>query len=405
MRGVLLIIDGLGDLPVAALGGETPLEAARTPVLDRLASNGQCGLVDPIEPGQVPNTHSGAGLLLGMSPSQADRLHRGPVEAAGVGMTVRPGDVALRSNFATLRRLDGHFEVIERRAGRISEGTEELAAMFQSLDLGDGISATLRSTEQHRGVLLLSGPGLDFRVTDTDPGDRLMPAALPACRALRAEAGVAAEKVNRFIFEAHRRLADHAVNRARIAAGKTPANGVITRGAGAVLKLDNLLRQRGLRAGVVSGCNTVRGLGHLFGFTVVRDERFTGALDTDLDAKVATAISMLDQCDVVFIHIKAPDVCAHDRQPLAKRDFLERLDRALGPLAEMSLVVAVAADHTTDSNTGFHTADPVPALLHVPASDSPGNAVEFGEAWCRDGPLGRLVSQDFLMRFVRAVTG
>jgi 2,3-bisphosphoglycerate-independent phosphoglycerate mutase len=403
MKGVLLIIDGLGDLPIPALGGKTPLEAARTPVLDRFASDGLCGLVDPIELGTVPNTHSGAGLLLGMLPGQAHKLHRGPVEAAGLGMQLQFGDVALRANLATVRRVNGGFEVIDRRAGRISEGTEELTAIFQAFDLGDGVTATLRPTEQHRGVLLLSGPGLNHCLTDTDPGDQPMPVSLPACRAQRQDAEIAAEKVNRFLAEAHRHLAVHAVNRARIAAGKVPANGVITRGAGAVMDLDNLLRQRGLGAGVVSGCNTVRGLGHLFGFTVVQDERFTGALNTDLDAKVAAAISLLEQCDVVFIHIKAPDVCAHDRQPLAKRDFLEKLDHALEPLARLPLVVAVAADHTTDSNSGYHTADPVPALLHVPGSGLPEHKVEFGESWCRGGPLGRLVSHDFLVKFVQCL--
>jgi 2,3-bisphosphoglycerate-independent phosphoglycerate mutase len=403
MKGVLLIIDGLGDLPIPALDGKTPLEAARTPVLDRLAAGGLYGLVDPIEHGTVPNTHSGAGLLLGMLPGQAHNLHRGPVEAAGLGIPLQTGDVALRANLATVRPVNGGLEVIDRRAGRISEGTAELTATFQAFDLGDGITATLKPTEQHRGVLLLSGPGLDYRLTDTDPGDQPMPVRLPACRAERPEAVIAAEKLNRFLAEAHRHLAAHAVNRARIAAGKVPANGVITRGAGAVMDLDNLLRQRGLGAGVVSGCNTVRGLGYLFGFKVVRDDRFTGALNTDLDAKVAAAISLLEQCDVAFMHIKAPDVCAHDRQPLAKRDFLEKLDHALEPLAQLPVVVAVAADHTTDSNSGYHTADPVPALLHVPGFGPPARNVGFGERWCRGGPLGRLVSHDYLLKFVQSL--
>jgi len=103
----LLIIDGLGDLPIPELGGKTPLEAADTPVLDRLAGEGLYGLVDPIIPGEIPNTHSGAGMLLGLLPEQADRLKRGPVEASGAGRVLKAGEVACRAAFACRGRRHG----------------------------------------------------------------------------------------------------------------------------------------------------------------------------------------------------------------------------------------------------------------------------------------------------------
>ena len=125
----LLIIDGLGDLPVPELDGKTPLEAAYTPVLDRLASGGLYGLVDPIIPGEIPNTHSGAGMLLGLLPEQAGRLKRGPVEASGAGRVLKAGEIAIRANFATLETRDEALWVTDRRAGRITAGTDELAAV------------------------------------------------------------------------------------------------------------------------------------------------------------------------------------------------------------------------------------------------------------------------------------
>ena len=404
----LLIIDGLGDLPNPELDGKTPLEAAHTPVFDRLAMTGRYGLVDPIFPGEIPNTHSGTGMLMGLLPEQADGLHRGPVEASGAGRVLSTGDVAMRANFASVEDQNGKLLVTDRRAGRITSATDELAAVLTDVDLGDGISASLVPTDQHRGVLVLSGPGLDAAISNTDPGDGKMPATLQTCLPLSANAEFTAAKVNRFIAEAHRRLVDHPINIARVAKGKPPASGIITRGAGAHIELDNVLRPLGIKAAMVTGCNTVRGVSRIFGFDAIVDPCFTASMDTDLHAKVAAVDSALQDHDMVFLHVKAPDICSHDRQPLAKRDFLQRLDAALAPLLDTGIVIAIAADHTTNSNTGFHTADPVPALIWQPGSgqsdarqtDVP---VKFGEAACRQGNMERQLSNDFLMRVLRTM--
>jgi 2,3-bisphosphoglycerate-independent phosphoglycerate mutase len=397
---VVLIIDGLGDLPNAVLGGLTPLEAARTPVLDRMAGAGCYGLVDPILPGEIPNTDSGVGLLLGMLPAEAGLLHRGPVEAAGAGRPLQAGEIAVRANFATLEDRPGGLWVADRRAGRISEHVEELAEQVNGIDLGDGVRADFRSTDQHRGVLVLRGPGLDPAVSDTDPGDRGDAGFVQECRPLEPAAGLTAAKVNLFLREAHRRLTGHPLNRARQAAGKPVANGIITRGAGVWYRPTSRLDAVGVRAAVVAGCNTVLGLARLFGFDTVESPAFTAAVDTDLDGKVAAALAALRDHDIAYVHVKAPDLCAHDRRASAKRDALERLDRALEPLLSAGVIVALSSDHTTDSNTGAHTADPVPSLIFDPSTPAPnsGNAVKFGETACRSGTLARQRSHELLGR-------
>ena len=402
-KSVLLIIDGLGDLPIPELDGKTPLEAAKTPVLDQLAGSGWYGLVDPIVPGVIPNTHSGTGMLMGLLPEQADFLHRGPVEAAGAGQSLAPGDVAMRANFATIEQRDGDFLVTDRRAGRITTGARELAKKLADVDLGDGVRGRFLSTDQHRGVLILSGPGLSDSITNTDPGDSDMPAALESSRALSPEAELTAAKLNRFITEAHRLLIDHPVNLARVSRGEPPANGIITRGAGSHSELDNALAKLGLKTALISGCNTVLGLGHIFGFDAITDDRFTADIDTDIDAKIAAVKVALGNHDIVFVHVKAPDICSHDRQPLAKRDFLQRLDLALKPLLSMGVTIALAADHTTDSNTGAHSADPVPALIFQPGAGSPVKQVKFGETKCKDGNMDRQSSHEFLSRVLRVM--
>jgi 2,3-bisphosphoglycerate-independent phosphoglycerate mutase len=404
---VLLILDGLGDLPVSDLHGQTPLEAANTPVLDRLAGSGLYGLVDPIRPGKIPNTHSGCGALLGALPAQLSRLKRGPVEAAGAGLTLQPGEIAVRANFATLENQQDDLLVVDRRAGRISADTVELAAFLKTVDLGDGVTARLQSTDQHRCVLVLSGPGLDPRISDTDPGDGATPALLRPCLPLAAAAALTAEKINHFVATAHHRLASHPVNQERIKAGKLPANGVITRGAGVAFRLENVIRDRGLNPAVVAGCNTVIGLSRTLGFEVKTDPRFTAAANTDLLAKMETAVAALENHDLVYVHIKAPDLFAHDHQPENKRDFIELCDEALEMLEQAGVMIAVAADHSTDSNSGAHTADPVPALLYSPSARSSGThpPISFGEKTCSKGNMTRQSSHQFLLRLLDMMVG
>jgi 2,3-bisphosphoglycerate-independent phosphoglycerate mutase len=393
---VLVIVDGLGDVPIPALRGRTPLDAAATPVMDRLAAAGKIGLVYPIAKGVTPGTHSGTGLLMGLPPAQLGLLSRGPIEAAGLGFVLNPGDIALRANFATLEAHENGYRIVDRRADRILNGTEDLAAQLKNIDLGDGIKGNLLSTDQHRAALILSGKGLDARISDTDPKDRGMPSDVIPCTHLHESAALTAAKLNRFMEEAYRRLADHPVNLKRLQRGKLPANGVLTRSAGTQHALDNIITRLGLTAAVVSGCNTVRGLGRTFGFEVKEDVRFTADAETDLEAKMSTALALLEKHDLVFVHIKATDICSHDRQPSFKRDLLERLDEAMTPLVQDGIVIAVGADHTTNSISGSHTADPVPALIATSSRKSPGRAVKFGEDACSGGELKALTNHGFL---------
>ncbi|MFC1688148.1 2,3-bisphosphoglycerate-independent phosphoglycerate mutase [Pseudomonadota bacterium] len=402
---VIVILDGLGDRPVERLGGRTPLEAAATPVMNRLAGSGRYGLVDPIAPGVVPNTHSGCGVLFGVSPSDVSLLKRGPVEASGAGRRLQPGEIAFRCNFATLEAGPDGLHIVDRRSGRIEEDTAELAAGLRHLDLGDGISAELLSTDQHRCVLVLSGPGLNPMVSDTDPGDRGMPSAVRRCQPLEEAAQKTAEKINLFIDQAHQLLSVHPVNQQRVSEGKLPANGIISRGAGEGFRLTNLVQERGLKAMVVAGCNTVIGLARTIGLDTRSDERFTAAANTDLQAKMSTALELLSSHDLVYVHVKAPDLFAHDRQPENKSHFLECVDESMEVLEQAGVMVVVAADHSTDSNSGSHTDDPIPALFYQPAQAAGGSgiAVNFGESLCATGTMRRQSSNSLLSMVLNAM--
>lgn len=396
---LVLILDGLGDLPVAALGGRTPLEAAETPFFNRLAGSGLHGLVDPVAPGVIPNTHSGVGLMFGLRPEQTQLLKRGPVEAAGAGVKLTPGDIAFRANFATLEERRDRLYVVDRRAGRVTRDSAEFAQALKEIDLGDGVMARFEATDQHRGVLLLSGPNLGDRLSDTDPGDGKAPGWLKSCLPLESHSAFTAHKLNQFIELAHQRLEAHPLNRLREKAGNLPVTGVITRGAGGWFGLDDVLAERGINAALVAGCNTVAGLGHIFGMDVIREPDFTADENTDIRSKLNAARAALESYPLVYVHIKAPDLFSHDFQPGGKRDFIGRIDGAMDILEDSGAAIALTSDHTTNSNTGAHTADPVPVLFYTPSqlSGSEGLPVNFGETACRKGTLARQSGHEFLL--------
>lgn len=401
----MIILDGLGDRSCAELDGQTPLEAAFAPNLDQMAREGLLGMVDPLLAGVPVGTHTGTGVLMGLAPLDAGRLARGPVEAAGIGLDLHPGEVVLRCNFATLIENGEGLAIQDRRAGRIREGTGELADELRDLPLGDGVTGDLYPATQHRAVLRLRGAGLSAGFSDTDPGSgrEKHGVQLALARDGREQSAVrTAEAVNRFVRESYQRLVRHPINLRREAEGLFPANGILTRSAGECAQLRNLVTHLKLNAAVVAGEHTVAGLGNLFGFKTFIEPGFTALPQTDLDGKVAATLKALENHDLVFLHIKGPDIAAHDRDAEGKKACLERIDRVLDRLPWSELVIGVTGDHSTDSNFGRHCGDPVPGLLAAPKGRRDAS-VTFGELSCMAGGMGRLSATSFLISMLDAM--
>jgi 2,3-bisphosphoglycerate-independent phosphoglycerate mutase len=396
---LLVVIDGLADRPVRALGGRTPLQAAATPTLDQLALEGRTGLADPVAPGVVPDTAAGTLALLGQSPLA---LKRGPVEALGAGLTLSPEDIALRGNLAT---VDEEGNVIDRRAGRIRAETDLLAQALDRLPLPGGLAddfeIRVKAATEHRLAIVLRGKGLSSNIQGSDPGEGaigppLTPRPLDPSdsRAVRT-----ARILALFERRAHAVLDNHPVNQRRLKEGEPAANSVLTRGAGRIHRLVPL-EDSGfpLRLSCIAGDRTILGLASWLGAETHTAPEMTANLDTDLELKFSAAIRALTRTDLVVLHLKGADIAAHDQRSDLKVRYLEQVDQQLGRLVEThegALRIAIASDHATLSESGQHGSDPLPVLLWE--RDGEGDSVErFDEQSVASGSLQRFPLQMFL---------
>jgi len=400
---LLLVLDGLPDRPVRALGGRTPLAAAHTPHLDRLAAEGQCGLADPIAPGVTADTAAGTLALFGQSPLA---MKRGPVEALGSDIVLRPGDVALRGNFATLNE---EGQVVDRRAGRIrGKEAAQLAAVIDRLQLprpfGQEVEVRVALGTDHRLAIVIRGEALSSAIQGSDPGDGapLGPPITPRPDDPGDERAVFTARVLAvFEQEARRALSRQGINRKRQEAGLPPANCLLTRGAGRLHELVRL-EEAGLplRLACVSGDRTVLGVARWLGARILTRPEMTANLDTDLKVKFDTAAAALGHRDLVLLHLKGADIASHDKRPDLKAEFLEAVDEVLGELLEGHegpLRVVVASDHATLSESGQHAADPLPVLIWGEGVEA-DRVERFDEQAASAGTLGRFPLQLLLSR-------
>jgi len=398
-RGLIVVIDGLGDRPLDEFGGLTPLEAAVRPNLNRLASEGVTGLVDPVAVGVRVGTDVGSLALFGYNPLRV-YWGRGPIEAEGVYLELEPGDVAFRANFAT---VDEEGRIVSRRAGRIRSGTAELAAALDGMRLDDDAVALFRAATEHRAVLVLRGTRLSPLVTDSDPG-QLGEGLKPLTVKARVSGAPAAERTaslaNEFIRRAAEVLAEHSVNREREKKGLLPANYILLRGAGVRKHMRPLSERFNISCACVVAESTIVGVARMAGFDILTSERFTANIDTDVEGKMEMAFEALGRYDLVVVHYKGTDIASHDAKPEEKKAFIEKIDAAIGRLLEeadgMNLYIGVTSDHSTPCSLREHSADPVPVLLwgrDVLRDD----VAEFGERACARGGLSRITANGFLL--------
>lgn len=387
---LLIVCDGLSDRPVKQFDLKTPLQAARKPAMDAIARNGVSGVMDVIAPGVIPGSDTAHLALFGYDPYKV-YTGRGPIEAAGAGLQVSRGDVAFRCNFAT---VDRSMKVTDRRAGRIRSGTDQLARALSGMKIED-VTVLFKEGSEHRGALVLRGPGLDHRVSDVDPHDEV---AVLEARALAPEAEKTARVLNEFVRRSHQVLAEHEVNVGRRANGLSPANILLPRGAGSIRELEPLSERYGLRCAGVAGVTLVKGICRLVGMDVPDVAGATGGLDTDYKAKADSAMRLLETHDFVFVNVKAGDIAGHDGDFRMKVQVVENIDMMLGMMLgdlHEDVVVALTADHSTPVVVRDHSADPVPLAISGGGTRVDG-VREFDEVSVSTGALGRIRGTDLM---------
>ena len=402
----LLILDGVADTPQESLNHQTPLEAAHLPTFDFLASSGICGLADPIAPNTVASTPEGTMAIFGYNPLQYP-IGRGVIEAIGTGISLQTNDIALRGNWATLSA--DATTIMDRRAGRIREGTSDLVESINQIEFMGEISIHVQKATEHRVAIVLRGSGLSDQFTGSDPSDhhphgkRLVPRAFDSGN---RNAIKTSQVLNQYELEVQRILQHHPVNQQRIKNQLLPANALLTRSPGFYKELPPLsYQQKRLRGVCISGEQTIIGIAKMTGMDTISQSSMTANLDTDLEAKFEMALQSLDKYDIVALHIKGCDIAAHNLEPIRKKDFLEKIDCSLSRFLDRSpasLVMGIVSDHATSSSTGTHIEQPVPVILYAQHLEK-DTVCQFTEYTTKHGKLGRLPMHQVFSRLLQLV--
>ncbi|HJJ57476.1 MAG TPA: 2,3-bisphosphoglycerate-independent phosphoglycerate mutase [Methanocorpusculum sp.] len=385
---LLLIIDGVGDRPCECLGGKTPLQAANIPVLDQFAAEGICGIMDTVAPGIRPGSDTSHLSLLGYPP-QKYYTGRGPLEAAGVGIAMKPGMIGFRANYAT---IDDAGLVTDRRAGRIEDTTEISKAIKDGVDLSNyGVEIEFSPGTGHRAALALKGDHLSAAVSTNDPKKTGVGPLTIVPTDDSAEAKRTAEICNEFSRQAAEILKNHPVNAARKAAGKNPANVVLIRGAGEMGVYETFEEKHELSGSVVAAAALIAGIGSSVGL-----ERIPVLPTTPLDEQVALVMQELDKKDFVLFNIKNADEYGHDGKAQEKKDFLEKIDAAVKPfLARKDLLTVICGDHSTPCTIKEHSADPVPLIIHGDGVRT-DLVTRYDEVSCAAGAMCRITGSSLM---------
>lgn len=419
MRKIIyVVLDGLGDLPHPDFDGKTPLQAADTPYLDKLAYGGQTGLMYTVGKDIAPESDIAVISILGYD-AEKHYTGRGPLESYAEGLDVRDGDLAYRVNFATAGEGKS---ILDRRVGR-NLTTEEATELTKQIN--DQVKLTsvpasfiFKNTIGHRGILVIrSKEGkLSAEVTNTDPAygklghfgvaKETFDNVLKICEPVKGkensqEAINAAKLTNEFIEKSRLVLENAETNQKRATEGKLKANLILTRDAGNKLpQFPSINDKFNMTFGCFVEMPVERGIALLTGMQIIELPLPSGDLEKDYKLRAKEAIVSLEKFDGLYIHIKGPDEPAHDGDYATKKESIEAIDKyffanLIPNLDLSSVIVCVTADHSTPCILKAHSADPVPVLI-TGGAISADTAEVFSEEACKKGSLGILTGPELL---------
>lgn len=424
-KTIIVIGDGMADDPIESLGGKTPLMVARKPHIDRIAREGRTGLARTIRETGPADSAVANLAVLGYDAAKVSQ-GRAVLEAASMGVEIRPGDVALRCNLIALEGPLDDRRIRNHSAGHISSA--EAAELISALDreLGVGASATASDGASGAGDMPARFyPGVSYRHLLVFPGGWASPAVECAPphdhvgervadlmpRASSQGVDPTAARTAARLIDLYERalpiLAAHPVNAARRKAGKDEANAMWTWSPGRRPSMSTLRERFGITSAVISAVDLIKGLGVYAGMDVIEVPGATGLHDTNYEGKAQAALDALQTHDLVYVHVEASDEAAHARDLELKIRCIEYLDERLVRLIleglekkGMEATIAVLPDHPTPVATGQHGRAPVPVAIRTPGV-TPDGTQTYDEAAARSGALG-LMEGD---AFIRAALG
>jgi 2,3-bisphosphoglycerate-independent phosphoglycerate mutase len=368
---VFLVLDGLGGLP-DPVTGKTELETARIPNLDRLAEKGICGMSDPVAPGITPGSGPGHLALFGYDPI-ACNIGRGVLEAVGIDVELKPGDVAARGNFCT---VDDNGIITDRRAGRVStEKSTELCRLLDGMSI-EGVDIIIRPVREHRFVIIFRGKNLETELTESDPSRTgVVPLEI---KAESKKAGPTADVVNKFVNKAKAVLSEH-----------HPANMILLRGFSKKPHFATMQELYKINPLAIAVYPMYRGLARLVGMQVA-------AAGTTLEDEFKTLKDNYNNYDFFFLHVKWTDTSGEDGDFSRKVKVLEQVDAALPSLTALNPdVLVITGDHSTPAVYGGHSWHPVPVMICAKYCRT-DRVKEFSETDFLAGGLGRINATEIM---------
>ena len=391
----------MADWSVPPLGGKTLLQAAHTPHMDNLARQGRTGRLITVAPGFHPGSEVANMSVMGYN---LPRVYegRGPLEAASIGIDLKPGEMAMRCNLVC---IDGDL-IKNHSAGHITTEEADILVKYLQEQLGDD-RIHFYTGVQYRHLLVVKDG--DKRLDCTPPHDvPLKPfrplLVKPAC----PEAQATADLLNNLILRSQELLKNHPVNLKRMAEGKDPANSIWPWSPGYRPQMERLSdRFPQIRQGaVISAVDLINGIGYYAGLRRINVEGATGLYDTNYENKVAAALEALRTDDFVYLHIEASDEAGHEGDVPLKIRTIENLDsRVVGPIYQAvkdwdePVSIAVLPDHPTPCELRTHTAEPVPFLMWYPEI-TPDEVQTFDEVAACQGAYGLLKEDEFINAFM-----
>ena len=365
MKYVVVLYDGMADYPVPALGGKTPMEVADKPNMDALAGKAEVGLVRTVAEGLKPGSDVANMSVMGFDPMQY-YTGRSPLEAASIGIDMAPTDVSLRTNLVTLSPDDAPYEekVMEDYcAGDIS--TEEARELIAAVEEAFGSDTFCFYPGVSYRHCLIWKNGTTKLGNMTPPHDISGKVIGPY---LSADAN--AKVLIDMMKKSYDILKNHPVNLKRVAEGKRPANSIWLWGEGKRPAFPPFEKVYGIKGGVVSAVDLIKGIGRCAEMEVAEVEGATGYIDTNFEGKADAALDLLTRNDLVYIHFEAPDECGHRNEPENKVKAIEMIDSRVLPRLLEGLKayddykIMILPDHPTPIVTRTHASDPVPYLIY-----------------------------------------